>query len=133
MINNVSIMGRLTADPEINYTNNEILVCNFSIACDRAARKGKEKLTDFFECVAWRSKAEFLGKYFRKGDTAVIVGKLFTETFVDKNNNKRTAVKILVNEIHFAGGKNNRKDDIPPGLEEMNNVTDEEEDGDLPF
>lgn len=138
MINNVSVQGRLTADPEVNYTNAEnIPVCNFCIAVARPKRKGiSEDETDFFYCVAWRGRAEVVTKWFKKGDMIGIVGKLRNESYVDKNNEKRTVTKILVSEIHFCGG---RKDgnthnvfegmtDVPP--EDIGEFT---ADDDFPF
>lgn len=135
MTNEVIIQGRLTADPELKYTeNNNIPVCNFSIACQRPIRKDEEKIADFFECVAWRTRAEFLERNFSKGDMIIICGKLFSESFTDKNGTKRTAIKIRVTEMNFAGNTKKQKSDIPPGLEGMMNppVYDEEDD-DLPF
>lgn len=68
MTNEVIIQGRLTADPELRYTeNNNIPVCNFSVACERPIRKDEEKIAVFFECVAWRTRAEFLERNFSKG------------------------------------------------------------------
>ena len=148
MINEVIVQGRLTADPEIKYTEaNNIAVCNFSVACERPKRKGEEKVTDFFDCVAWRSKAEFLERNFCKGDLIAVSGKLYSESFIDKNDNKRTVIKILVTEINFAGmtkkqkeqsenpiTDNSDKDDIPKGLEGM--IYSEgtyDNDDDLPF
>lgn len=120
MINSISIQGRLTADPQVKHTDNEIVVCNFSIAHERSYIKD-EKVTDFFDCVAWRAKAEFLQRNFSKGDMIAITGKLFTETFTDKNGSSRKAVKILVTEIAFSGGSKAIKDKTvsttPKGLE----------------
>lgn len=143
MINNVTITGRLTADPEIRYAGDDnVCVCNFSVAHTRPLGKNGERITDFFDCVAWRGKAEFLERNFSKGDMIAITGKLYSESFVDKNDTKRTAIKIRVNEINFAGTtkkqRENSKDGIPEGLEGMLNVPDDvsgyfSEDDDLPF
>lgn len=143
MTNEVIIQGRLTADPELRYTdNNTVVVCNFSIACERPIRKDEEKAVDFFECVAWRTRAEFLGRNFSKGDMIVLCGKLFSESFTDKNGAKRTAVKIRVTEINFAGTTKKQRErygsDVPPGLEGMidfhtDETGDSSDDDDLPF
>lgn len=138
MINNINIMGRLTADPEISYTSKEnVSVCNFSIAVDRPHKKGEEGITDFFNCVAWRQRAEFMVNHFSKGDMIAITGTLRSEQYKDKHDENRTAIKIYVKEIHFCGRRVS-PGNIPKGLEGMTNVTDEEleelslED-DLPF
>lgn len=143
MTNEVIIQGRLTADPELRYTENDnIPVCNFSIACERPIRKDEEKVADFFECVAWRTRAEFLERNFSKGDMIILTGRLFTENFTDKNGTKRTAVKIRVTEINFAGSTKKQREreesDVPPGLEGMIDFHPEEtgdafDDDDLPF
>ncbi len=137
MINNINIMGRLTADPEVNYTAENIPVCNFSIAVDRPHKKDAEGVTDFFNCVAWRKKAEFMTNYFSKGDMLAIIGTLRSEQYKDKHDENRTAIKIYVKEIHFCGRKDKSKG-ISKELEGMTNVTDEELeelslDDDLPF
>ena len=78
MLNKVIIMGRLTRDPEIKKVNNDISVCSFSIACDRdiVNKQNNERETDFFDVTAWRSTADFVGKYFGKGRMIVVVGRL---------------------------------------------------------
>lgn len=138
MINNINIMGRLTADPEITYTIKEsVPVCNFSIAVDRPHKKDTEGVTDFFNCVAWRTRAEFMANYFSKGDMIAITGTLRSEQYKDKHNENRTVVKIYAKEIHFCG-RREKSGNVPKGLEGMTNVTDAEleelslED-DLPF
>lgn len=137
MINSVTIQGRLTANPELKRTDNDIDVCNFSIACDRSYKSSEEKITDFFDCVAWRAKAEFLERNFSKGDMIAITGKLFTEAYTDKNGSSRKAVKILVSDIAFSGRTKKQKDNDTnedlAGLnvpDEMSALADDE---DLPF
>lgn len=137
MINSVTIQGRLTADPELTHTDNDIAVCNFSIACDRSYTSNEEKITDFFDCVAWRARAGFLERNFSKGDMIAITGKLFTESYTDKNGANRKAVKILVSDIAFSGRTKKQKDkDTNEDLAGLN-VPDEAaafaDDEDLPF
>ena len=74
MLNHITLMGRLTRDPELRYTPSGLPVCNFSVACDRDYKTGGEKATDFVNVVAWRNTAEFVGKYFTKGRMAVVDG-----------------------------------------------------------
>ncbi len=135
MINIITIQGRLTSDPEVQHTENDIAVCNFSIACDRSYTK-EEKITDFFDCVAWRAKAEFLERSFSKGDMIALVGRLITDDYTDKNGSKRKSVKILVTEISFSGITKKFKDNNFNGLEGLA-VSDEmaelANDEDLPF
>lgn len=104
-------MGRFTRDPELRYTQNQIPVVSFSIACqsDGAVKEGEERKTQFFDCVAWRSTAEFVSKYFFKGRLAVISGELRNRDWTDKDGNKRRSTEILVGKIYFADSK--RRDD----------------------
>lgn len=78
MLNHIIIMGRLVRDPELRYTQSQVPVASFTIACDRnfTNRDSGEKQTDFIDCVAWRSTAEFISKYFFKGSMAVVEGRL---------------------------------------------------------
>ena len=76
MINTVVLMGRLTADPELRETSNGVSYCRFSIAVDRAHKSGEDKVTDFLNCVAWRQTAEFISRYFTKGQMIAVVGSL---------------------------------------------------------
>ena len=106
MLNNVVVMGRLTADPELRHTPNDIAVTSFSIACDRAFKQqGAERQADFFDIVAWRNTAEFITKYFKKGNLIAINGSLQTRTYTDKNGNNRKAVEIVVDNAHFCESK----------------------------
>ena len=91
MLNKVIIMGRLTRDPEIKKVNNDISVCSFSIACDRdiVNKQNNERETDFFGVTAWRSTADFVGKYFGKGRMIVVVGRLQKRNYTDKDGNKQ--------------------------------------------
>ena len=108
MLNKVFIMGRLTNTPELKTTGSGVSVCSFSVACNRP-KHGETQLTDFIDCVAWRGAAEFITKWFSKGDPIVIDGKLQTRTYEDKNGNKRKAVEVIVDEVHFSMGKGKEK------------------------
>ncbi len=103
MLNQVNIMGRLTHNPGIKTTPNGKSVSTFSIATNQGSKE-KEK-TYFIDLVAWNSTAEFLCKYFSKGSLIIVSGILTSRTYTDKNENKRKATEILVNEIHFSGEK----------------------------
>lgn len=107
MLNKVIIMGRLTRDPEIKKVNNDISVCSFSIACDRdiVNKQSNERETDFFDVTAWRSTADFIGKYFSKGRMIVVVGRLQKRNYTDKDGNKRSAVDIIAENVYFGDSK----------------------------
>ena len=106
MLNRVILMGRLTADPELKQTPNGISVTSFSLAVDRNfAGKGAERATDFINCVAWRQTAEFISRYFGKGRMMAVEGSLQVRNYVDKNENKRQAVEVVVDQAFFADSK----------------------------
>ena len=91
MLNHIIIMGRLVRDPELRYTQSQVPVASFTIACDRnfTNRDSGEKQTDFIDCVAWRSTAEFISKFFFKGSMAVVEGRLQVRNWEDSNGQKR--------------------------------------------
>lgn len=128
MLNEIVLMGRLTRDPELRYTNTQTAVCSFSIACERDRKTADgEKETDFIDCTAWRHNAEFISKNMTKGLLIVIKGRLVIRSWVDNNGNKRTAPEINVDNAYFAESK--RKvdpDERPPmpGDEEAPPVVD---------
>lgn len=106
MLNQVTIMGRLTRDPELRRTANGTAVTSFTLANDRdfAGSDGKRE-TDFIDCVAWRNTAEFVNKYFGKGRMAVVTGRLQIRKYKDKEGNARSAAEILVDSIYFGDSK----------------------------
>ena len=107
MLNVVALTGRLVEDPELKTTTNGVSVCSFRIAVDRDyAPQGQERETDFINVVAWRQTAEFIAKYFRKGQMIAVQGSIQTRNYEDRNGNKRTAVEILADNISFCGSKN---------------------------
>ncbi|MGI5978696.1 MAG: single-stranded DNA-binding protein [Oscillospiraceae bacterium] len=147
MLNHITLMGRLTRDPELRYTSAGTPVASFSLAVDRdfSPKDGGEKQTDFIDCVAWRQTGEFVSKYFQKGSMAVVTGRLQIRDWQDKEGNKRRSAEVVVDNVYF--GESKRRDgsdsgyrDVPPqrsqqsepgrssGFTEM-----PEGDGDLPF
>ena len=113
MLNNIIIMGRMVADPEIRTTSTGVMVANFRIACDRdVAAEGSEKKADFFTVVAWRKTAEFVNKYFFKGKPILIQGRLQQRDYVGKDGQKKSVVEILADKIEFCGGE---KKAVPAG------------------
>lgn len=104
---NVSVlMGRLVADPELRHTPNGVSVTSFTIAVDRSyVKQGAERECDFIDIVAWRNTADFVCKYFRKGQLAAVQGSIQTRTYTDKGGNKRKAVEVVADNVHFAEPK----------------------------
>ena len=102
MLNVVVLTGRLTADPELKSTSNGTSVCSFNIAVDRRYKQGEERQADFINIVAWRSSAEFVSKYFKKGSIIAVEGAIQTRRYQDKNGNNRTAFEVVANNVQFA-------------------------------
>ena len=106
MINNVVLMGRLVATPELRSTGTGVSVSSFTLAVDRSyAKQGEQRQADFIDCVAWRSTAEFITKYFQKGSMIAVTGSIQTRNYEDKNGNKRKAVEVIVDNVSFCGSK----------------------------
>lgn len=106
MLNSVCLMGRLTADPELKSTQSGVSVCSFRIAVDRTyTPKGQEKQTDFINIVTWRSTAEFVSRYFRKGQLVAVQGSIQTSQYTDRDGNKRTAFDVVADNVFFAEKK----------------------------
>lgn len=109
MLNNVTLMGRLTRNPELRMTQSQTPVASFSLACERDT---KDKTTDFIDCTAWRHTAEFISKYMTKGQLIVVTGRLQIRQWTDKDGNKRTAPEINVDNAYFAENKRRAADDV---------------------
>ena len=107
MLNHITIMGRLTRDPELRRTGSGIAVASFTVAVDRdfGGRDGGEKETDFIDCVAWRQTGEFVGKYFTKGRMAVVSGRLQIRPWTDKDGNKRRTAEVVADNCYFGDSK----------------------------
>lgn len=99
--NSVHLMGRLTADPELKTFGDGAVVCNFTVAINRPVAKGEHPEADFVRCVAWRQTAEFLEKYFGKGDRVGIEGRIQVRNYETKDGEKRTATEVQVERIAF--------------------------------
>lgn len=106
MFNKAILIGRLTADPELKQTQSGISVCSFSIAVDRRfSGRDSERKTDFINITSWRQQAEFVCRYFHKGDVIGVEGSIQTRNYEDKNGNKRTATEIVTDNVFFTGAK----------------------------
>lgn len=115
MLNNISVMGRLTADPEVRQTPNGVSVCSFTIANDKDFKRDGDA-PNWIDCVAWRNNAEFIGKYFKKGSLIVVTGSLQTRQYQDKNGNNRKATEIVVNQQYFAESKRSAEENQAGGF-----------------
>ena len=147
MLNVVVLTGRLTADPELKSTQSGVSVCSFCIAVERRYKSGEDRVSDFINIVSWRSSAEFVSKYFKKGQMIAVEGSIQTRKYQDKDGNNRTAFEVLANNVQFAdfGKRENKQNaDIDPNNDQLqnfsNNLSSQQDfsqitdsDDDLPF
>lgn len=107
MLNHITIMGRLTRDPELRRTGSGVAVANFTVAVDRdfSGKDSGEKETDFIDCVAWRQAGEFVSKYFTKGQMIVVSGRLQIRSYTDKDGNKRRNAEVVADNCYFGDSK----------------------------
>ena len=112
-MNKVILMGRLTRDPEVRYTQtNNTLVASFSLAVNRRfARQGEERQADFINIVAWSKTGEFCSKYFKKGQQVGVIGRIQTRTWEDENKVKHYATEVVAEEAYFADSKRDGAND----------------------
>ena len=138
-MNVVCLVGRLTADPELRQTPNGTNVCSFSVAVNRPiANADGTRTADFINCVAWRGTAEFITRYFRKGQNIGLHGAIQTRQYQDKDTGKnRTAFEVVINNAYFVESKNgNSQQQTQPAynttaLDDFSSIA--SDDGDLPF
>ncbi len=141
MINNATLMGRLTFEPELRSTPSGVSVLRFQVACDRNYQSpGKEREADYIDCIAWRHTAEFISRYFHKGSMIAVEGCIRTLNYTDKNGNKRKRMEIEAHNVSFCGSKqtNGIKDaesthQPPPSYAAADEEYEEIPDDDLPF
>lgn len=149
MLNKTVLMGRLTATPELKQTQGGTSVCSFALAVARSyARAGEQPETDFIDIVAWGKTAEFVCKYFNKGQLIALSGRIQTRMWTDRNDNKRKAVEVVAEEVFFAEPKRDNKGSGGSGqaarrdiAAELDDITDpmsgftetDFEDGELPL
>lgn len=103
--NKVILGGRLTAEPELKTTPSGTQYVNFSIAVNRPYSKGEEQQVDFINVIAWRQRAEFISRYFRKGSSICVVGSIQTRSWTDGQGNKRYATDVVADEVNFVDSK----------------------------
>lgn len=111
MLNHITIMGRLTRDPELRRTGSGVAVTSFTVAVDRdfSGRDGGEKETDFIDCVAWCHTGEFVAKHFTKGRMIVAAGRLQIRNWTDKDGNKRRSAEIIAENVYFGDSNNGNR------------------------
>lgn len=143
-INKVIILGNISTELELKQTQSGLSVCSFNVAVNRYSKDGESK-ADFFAVTAWRERAEFVTRNFRKGQGVAIVGKLENREWTDKQNNKRISTEIVAEEISFAGSKDSASQRVesaptasyvPPAYTQPQSAQFEEipsDDGQLPF
>ena len=146
-MNNVVLMGRLAADPELKATNNGKEVTNFRIAVNKPYQKGKDREADFFDVVAWGKTAAFVCQYFQKGKPIVITGRLQTRQYEASDGSNRKVVEVVAESVDFVigdktGGNTGTYEPqhhatvysaVPAPVRQIDNLVDAPADGDLPF
>lgn len=136
MLNRIILMGRLTRDPELRRTGNGTKVASFSLAVDRDFKnQAGEKETDFIDCVAWRSTAEFATKYFSKGRMTVVEGRLQIRDWTDRDGGKRRSAEVVVDTMYFGDSKKVSDPDAAQSAAPAGDFREipEDEEGELPF
>lgn len=140
MLNEITIMGRLTRDPELRTTTSGISCATFSLAVERDFKeKSGDKATDFIDVVAWRSTADFVSKYFAKGRMAVVHGRLQIDSYKDKDGNPRRAARVVADNIYFGDAKpvsQSSQSSAVPAAQPVNVMPEAsglDDDEDLPF
>ncbi len=162
MLNKAILMGRLTRDPELRHTQSNMPVASFTLAIDRGRKDPSgNKQTDFIDCVAWSRQAEFVTQWFTKGMLAIVVGRIQSRNWEDKNGNKRVSVEVVCDEVSFGETKKSREEntygssggydapratqgggysapaapafDLPTGSSDFAELSDDDDDGDVPF
>ena len=140
MLNHVTIMGRLTRDPELRHTQSGAAVTSFTLAVDRdfKDKNSGETATDFIDIVAWRQTAEFVSRYFTKGRMAVVEGRLQLRDWTDRDGNKRRAAEVVADNVYFGDSKKkesegNAPEDELPENEPQGFSEAEDDPSELPF
>lgn len=135
-MNKVVLMGRLTKAPELRHTQSDIPVVTFTLAVDRGFKNGEERQADFINIVAWRGTAEFVSKWFSKGQLVAVSGRIQSRTYKDRDGNNRAAVEVVADEVFFAESKRGETEERtkelpPPASADFEEVIDYDEE--IPF
>ena len=141
MLNQITLMGRLTRDVELRYTQSQKPVASFTLAVDRDyTAPGEDKQTDFIDCVAWNKTAEFVDQFFTKGQMAIVSGRLQLRDWTDRDGNKRRSAEVVADRVYFGEAKRREDAQAAPAaptattagqgrFPELNGC----DDGELPF
>ncbi len=121
MINHISFQGRFVETPELKHTSSDVPYSRFSLAWSE--KYWDNESTCFLNCVAYRNIAEFIFKYFKKGDMVLVEGRLLTRNYKDQNGNKKSMTDLIVDKAHFCGSNSKKKEDLSENFD----------DSDLPF
>lgn len=122
-MNNVTLIGRLTADPEIKTTQSGTACTRFNIAVDRRVKQGEEKQTDFITIVAWQQRAEFICKYFSKGQRIALTGSIRTGSYTDRDGNKRNTFEVWAENVEFCESKAEKAQNQSQNQQQQKNET----------
>ena len=129
-MNECILIGRMVKDPELKFTPQNVAVTTFTLAVDRKYSKGEEKQADFINCVAWRNTAEFVAKFFQKGQMMALTGSLQVRSWEDTQGNKRFATEVIADKVEFCGSK---YEEPSASVPKEDNFVPVEVDGTLPF
>ena len=119
-MNNVSLIGRLAADPELKHIQSGTACTRFNIAVDRRVKQGEEKQTDFITIVAWQQRAEFICKYFSKGQKIALTGSIRTGSYTDRGGNKRNTFEVWAENVEFCESKAEKQTAQPQPEQQKN-------------
>jgi single-strand DNA-binding protein len=140
MLNNVSLMGRLTRDPELRQTQSGKSVASFTLACNRDYSSNGQSEADFIDIVAWGKTGEFAAKYYRKGLLVAVQGRIQSRKWQDNDGKNRVSIEVVAERLHFAESKNKtepapqqtapsyQQPALPDTFAEL-----DDDDGELPF
>lgn len=128
-LNNCTFLGRLTKEPDVGKTQSDVSYCRFCVAVDRGyVREGEERKADFIDCLAWRGTADFIAKWFHKGDAIGVAGAMQTGTY-EKDGVKRKTYELVVREASFAGKRAQEEKPAESPVDGFTPLTDD----DVPF
>lgn len=136
-MNKVQLIGRLTKDPDLRYTKNNIAVASYTVAINTGY--GEKQQTDFINVTTWGKSGEFVSNYFKKGQAIGIVGRLRSYNYEDKDGNKRYSTEVVTEDIEFIGTKNEKQNGQDEEIEKEQSISSEYQsnliltDDDLPF
>lgn len=118
MLNMITLQGRLTKEPEMKDIPSGIHLCSITIASERPKKKDSESQSDFIPCIAWAKTADFLKKYFHKGDQIIVSGRLQSRQYEGQDGKTHTAYEVSISEANFCGGKIAKNCPAPAKVEE---------------